>query len=337
MRLIDRYRLRLERRRLLYRAFRRRRQLTALQVRTRDLSQSPVLAFTTLRNERVRLPFFLDYYRELGVNHFLMVDNGSTDGSREFLLEQNDVSLWSTDASYRWSRFGADWLGWLQMRYGHGRWCLTVDTDEFLIYPFCDTRPLSALTNWMDASGLTAFPAMLLDLYPKGPLTEQTYSAGQNPFEAACWFDSGNYTIKPNRRYGNLWIQGGPRARAFFADDPAAAPALNKIPLVKWNRRYAYRTSTHNLLPRGLNIAYATDGGEAISGCLLHAKFIGTFATRAAEEAEREEHYAAAREYKAYAAHAENDHIGLWNEKSERYLNWRQLEILGLVSKGSWA
>jgi hypothetical protein len=106
---------------------------------------------------------------------------------------------------------------------------------------------------------------------------------------------------------------------------------------VKWNRRYAYRTSTHNLLPRGLNLVYAADGGEAISGCLLHAKFIGTFATRAEEEAGREEHYAGAREYKAYAAHAQNDLLGLWNEKSERYLNWRQLEILGLISKGSWA
>ena len=200
MRLIDRYRLRLERRRLLYRAFRRRRQLKALQVRSKALSQNTILAFTTLRNERVRLPYFLSYYRDLGVEHFLMVDNGSSDGSREYLLEQDDVSLWYTEASYRQARFGADWLGWLQMRYGHGRWCLTVDTDEFLIYPFCDTRPLSALTDWMNASGLTALSAMLLDLYPKGPLVEHPYGEGQNPFEIACWFDSGNYTIKPNRR-----------------------------------------------------------------------------------------------------------------------------------------
>jgi hypothetical protein len=327
----------MERRRLLFRAFRRRRQLRALQDRTDALSSDAIIAFTTLRNERVRLPYFLDYYRSLGVDQFLMVDNGSTDGSREYLLEQDDVSLWHTEASYRRSRFGADWLGWLQMRYGHGHWCLTVDTDEFLVYPFCDTRPLSALTDWMDASGLVALPTMLLDMYPKGPIAAQSYADGQDPFKMACWFDSGNYTIKKNPTYGNLFIQGGPRARTFFEDQPSAAPALNKIPLVRWNRRYVYRTSTHNLLPRGLNFAYETNGGESISGCLLHAKFIGSFLSRAAEEAKREEHYAGAREYKAYAAVAQRDQLDLWNEKSERYLNWRQLEIFGLVSKGSWA
>jgi hypothetical protein len=38
--------------------------------------------------------------------------------------------------------------------------------------------------------------------------------------------------IERNWTFGNLWIQGGPRARRFFADDPERAPALNKIPLV---------------------------------------------------------------------------------------------------------
>jgi len=27
----------------------------------------------------------------------------------------------------------------------------------------------------------------------------------------------------------------------------------------------------------------------------------------------------------------------LWNNWSEQYINWRQLEILGLMSKGNWA
>ena len=55
---------------------------------TDTLTKNSILAFTTLRNERVRLSYFLDYYRDLGVDHFLIVDNGSTDGSREYLLEQ---------------------------------------------------------------------------------------------------------------------------------------------------------------------------------------------------------------------------------------------------------
>ena len=330
------YVLRIARKRWRIRAFRKRRELTALADRTRSIGSEDILVFSTLRNERIRLPYFLRYYRDLGVEHFLIVDNGSDDGSREYLLEQADVSLWSTAASYKRARFGVDWLNWLQMRHGHGHWTLVVDPDEFLVYPFCDTRPLRALTDWLDASSIRSFGAMLLDMYPKGEITAMPYAEGQDPLEIANWFDSGNYTISRNHRYGNLWIQGGPRARVFFPDAPAKSPALNKVPLVKWHRDYAYVSSTHMLLPRGLNLVYDEWGGEKASGCLLHAKFLDGFAAKSAEELERRQHYANSSEYRAYDG-ALKDHPDLWCKWSEKYINWRQLEILGLMSKGNWA
>ncbi len=330
------YRLRWLRKRWRIRALRKRRELRPVVNKTETIKPSDIIVFCTLRNEKVRLPFFLRYYRNLGVNHFIFVDNDSDDGSRQYLREQEDVSLWRTNGSYKRSRFGMDWLNWLMRRYGHGHWCLTVDPDEFLVYPFCDTRSLRALTDWLDASSIKSFGSMLLDMYPKGPIDAQPYSAGQDPFEIANWFDSGNYVIEKNKVFGNLWIQGGPRARAFFPDNPERAPALNKIPLVKWNRNYTYVSSTHTLLPRGLNLIYDEWGGEKASGCLLHAKFLDTFTEKAAEELERNQHYAASHEYKAYHAHLQ-DNPDLWCKWSEKYINWRQLEILGLMSKGNWA
>ncbi len=334
--ILSAYGLRLARKRWRFRAFRKRRELSAVVDRTGRIRGRDLLLFSTLRNERLRLPYFLRYYRELGIDHFLVVDNGSDDGSREYLAQQPDVSLWTTEASYKRARFGVDWLNWLQMRHGHGHWCLVVDPDEFLVYPFCDTRPLRALTDWLDASSIRSFGAMLLDMYPKGPIDAQPYREGQDPFEIAAWFDSGNYTISRNWLYNNLWIQGGPRARMFFADDPARAPALNKIPLVKWHRSYAYVSSTHMLLPRGLNLVYDEWGGEKASGCLLHAKFLHTLTGKAEEELRRGQHYAGSAEYRAYAATLAETR-DLWCKWSEKYINWRQLEILGLMSKGNWA
>ncbi|MHA6346266.1 glycosyltransferase family 2 protein [Roseivivax sp. CAU 1761] len=330
------YRLRLERKRWRIRAFRKRRELRIVANRTEAIRPSDLLVFSTQRNEGVRLPFFLRYYRELGVDHFLIVDNDSTDGSLDYLASQPDVSVWHSRASYKRSRFGVDWLNWLARRYGHGHWCLTVDPDELFLYPFCDTRPLRALTDWLDASSIKSFSAMLLDMYPKGRIDAQPYRPGQDPLEIAQWFDAGNYRISRNWRYGNLWIQGGPRARVFFADAPEHAPALNKIPLVKWDRRYTYVSSTHMLLPRGLNHVYDEWGGEKASGLLLHTKFLDTFTGKAEEELGRREHYGASREYLAYAARLRDD-PDLWCSFSERYMNWRQLEILGLMSKGNWA
>ena len=336
MKVVQRYKLRLERKRFLVRAWRKARELLLVADRTDMIRPNDVLCFVTLRNERIRLPYFLQYYRERGVAHFVFVDNDSTDGTREYLSAQKDCSVWTTPASYKRSRFGMDWLNALLRQYGSGHWCVVVDPDEFLLYPFCDTRPIPALTDWLESSSIKSFGAMLLDMYPKGPITAQPYAEGQNPFDIACWFDSGNYMIDRNWEFGNLWIQGGPRARLFFPDKPERAPALNKIPLVKWEKHYAFASSTHMLLPRGLNLVFDEWGGEKASGVLLHAKFLDTFTHKAREELERKQHYANSHEYKAYAAGLQQD-PNLWCKWSERFINWRQLEILGLMSKGNWA
>ena len=80
------YRMRLKRKRFKLRARRKSRELTPLADRTSEIRPNDILLFCTMRNEDVRLPFFLRYYRDLGVDHFLFVDNGSDDvlvGSKE--------------------------------------------------------------------------------------------------------------------------------------------------------------------------------------------------------------------------------------------------------------
>ena len=336
MGLISSYRMRLRRRYWRLRALRRRRQLTTVRDRTRTIASGAILVASTMRNERVRLPYFLDYYRRLGAEHFLIIDNDSQDGTADYLQAQPDVSLWTTKASYARAAYGVDWLNWVLRQNAHRHWCLTVDVDEFLVYPFCDTRPLRALTDWLDAGQVRSFGAMLLDMYPKGPIGRRAYREGEDPIGIASWFDAGNYMIERNPLYGNLWIQGGVRARRFFGDDPWKAPALNKVPLVRWHRDYVYVSSTHALLPRGLNFTYDPAGGEKTTGLLLHAKFVSTFLDRAQEEAGRAEHYRNAAEYEAYAEGLDTE-TDLWCRASERFVNWKQLELMGLMSKGNWA
>lgn len=318
------------------RALRRRKQVRPVKLRVRKIRPGDILCFVTQRNEYARLPYFLQHYRKLGVNHFLFVDNASDDESAAFLKTQPDVSLWRATASYKAARFGMDWLNWLLFRHGSGHWCLTVDPDELLVYPHWETRPLQALTDWLDAGGKSSFPAMLLDMYPRGRISDEPYRAGQNPLDIAHYFDPANYMIHKNGQYGNLWIQGGPRARSFFGRTPELAPALNKVPLIRWQRRYAYISSTHMALPRGLNLVYDENGGERISGALLHTKFLSTFIEKSSEEMERGEHYANSQEYRAYSAGLQ-DNMTLFNAESRSYEDWQQLQDLGLISQGNWA
>ena len=50
--------------------------------------------FSMMRNERDLLPLFLDHYRKLGIARFVIVDNDSSDGSHEWLIDQPDVELY---------------------------------------------------------------------------------------------------------------------------------------------------------------------------------------------------------------------------------------------------
>jgi hypothetical protein len=177
--------------------------------------------------------------------------------------------------------------------------------------------------------------AMMLDLYPRGPVGDQAYHAGDDPLATLQWFDPAGYGIRIQQPMGNLWIQGGPRARAFFAADPRRAPTLNKVPLVKWHWRHAYVNSTHSLLPPRLNRIYADDGGEAPSGLLLHTKFLNTIVDRARIEQQRGEHFSNSALYdRYYDALTENP--DLWTPLSRRVTTWRGFESMGLMSRGGW-
>ncbi len=327
------YRLRLLRKKWQIRTLARRKDLKQVRLGANARRPDGIFLFSTLRNEIERLPYFLQYYRALGVTRFFIVDNGSTDGSGAYLQAQPDVSLWHTDASYKKAAFGVLWLNSLLNEFGHQHWCLVVDVDELFIYPHHNTRPLSALTSWLDAGLISSFSAMLIDMYAKTPAT---CARGQNPLEVLTHFDSGNYTQRRNTRFTELWIQGGPRQRRFFADRPAKAPALNKTPLVKWRKHFVYTSSTHLLLPRSLNQTYERDGGEKICGALLHTKFLPDLATRAQEELHRSQHYDNSVEYRAYADNPQALDQ-LWTPQSSKYLGWQQLERLGLISLGGWA
>ncbi|WCR03059.1 glycosyltransferase family 2 protein [Paracoccus saliphilus] len=327
------YRLRWKRRELLWRAIRTGRRLSPLSDRTASIRKDDVLLFASIRNEVARLPEFLAHYRRLGVQHFLIVDNDSDDGSTGFLLQQSDLSLWRSRYSYRTSRFGMDWVGALLLRYGHDHWCVTVDADELLVYPEWDRRNLADLTGRLDRQGVHGMGALMLDLYPRAPLGQADAAEDASVTERLPWFDAGPYRTVIAQPKGNRIVRGGVRERAFFVSEPDRAPTLNKLPLIRWHWRYVYVNSTHSLLPARLNDLYDGPGDTRLSGVLLHSKFLPEIVVKSEEELWRRQHFADPDSFVDYHQ-AITDAPILWCRDSLLYMGWKQLVELGLMGVG---
>ncbi|WP_425093806.1 glycosyltransferase family 2 protein [Tropicimonas sp. S265A] len=326
------YKLRWKRRELLWRAWKARHELTPVTDRTRSLPTEGVLCFACVRNEAERIPFWLAHYRALGVVHFLIVDNDSTDATSALLRDASDVSVWRTSSSYKAARFGMDWLTVLLARHGQDRWCLTADVDELLVYPDHTARPLPYLTSALDQHGRRAFGALMVELFPKGPVGAQKYRPGQDPTETLRWLDPTPYRTRRQPHLKATLYQGGIRDRAFFADEPRRAPTLNKIPLVKWHWRWAYLNSTHSLLPPRLNEVFSTPGQSRLSGTLLHTKFLPSVVPRSVEEKARREHFGNSTLFDAYYDRL-IENPDLWFPQAVEYTGTDQLEALGFMAR----
>ena len=327
--------LRWRRKRFLWRSYQSRHDLTVVADRTRALDARGVLAFVVVRNEADRLPYFLKYHKDLGVSHFLVVDNASTDITPAILADDPDVSFWSTRASYRGARFGVDWLTWLLMRHGRGRWCLTLDADELLVYAGSDRHGLTDLTAWLDRSARRAFGALMLDMFPEGPLDSGAYQPGQDPLSVLPLFDPGPYRAVRQQPLQNLWVLGGVRERVFFADQPRRSPTLNKLPVVKWDRRFADVNSCHSILPPALNLAYDGPGGETPGGVLLHTKFLPGSAARAQSEKQRRQHFNHPEDFDHYYDRIAETPV-LRDDRSLRYAGPASLLAAGLMPDINW-
>ncbi|MDO5369664.1 glycosyltransferase family 2 protein [Paracoccus sp. (in: a-proteobacteria)] len=324
-----------KRRRLLWRAFRSRHDLAAADRPGGRLARDAILAFAVVRNEMERLPHWLDHHRRLGVARFLIVDNGSDDGSAELLAAQPDVALWTTQASYRGARFGRDWTNWLLNRHGAGHWCLTLDADELFVFPHHDRATLHDLVAELDRRRVTALGALMVELYPKGPLRPPQPLDDAAALARMAWFDAGNYRTAIQSPLGNRWVQGGVRDRVFFRTRPHRAPTLNKLPLVRWRRGFAYVNSTHSALPARLNRAWDGPGDPRLSGAVLHTKFLPSIVEKSLSERTRGQHFnepAAFDDY--YAAIIRNP--DLWAPDSHRLDGWESLVRAGLMSEGGW-
>jgi len=308
-------------------------ELRLVQDNLHAINDKDIVLFSTMKNETHRLEYFIDYYRNMGVKHFIMVDNDSNDGMMALVSEYSDVTVYHTKGSYKDSNFGMHWLNYLLNKHGIGKWCFTCDPDEFFVFAHDDSRDLIDLTQYLDSIEQKSLFTVMVDMYGKGSIEESNYLSGQNPVKACPYFDGFGYSKQFNSHQSNLFVQGGVRRRVFAKDKPENAPALNKVPLIKWQFGYAYTSSMHMAIPNYLN-KNVNDHQE--TGALLHFKFIAQLQDKVAVELEAKQHYNDSAEYKQYGAVIQDEQILFDPSVSVKFENWKTLADIGLINKGEW-
>jgi hypothetical protein len=278
--------------------------------------------FSRVRNERLRLPWLLDFYRSQGVDRFFIVDNGSDDGSRDYLLSRPDTHLFLTTDSYAVYGGGMRWLNHLLDQHGSGGWCLTVDVDEVLAYPHVERLGLRDLTAHLDRRGAQALFAFMLDMYAENSLGEVEHRAGDNPLRACRCFDRSGYIRREHPDFPFRMVAGGLVSR-FFYDRKQDGVYLHKVPLVRWEEGLRYTSSTHTLFP--VKLAEET-------GVLLHLKYMADFIDRARIESQRKQYWQGAKRYTVFNRRLESSPaIDFRCELTERFTSTAQLVELGLI------
>ncbi len=265
---LDRLILMLRNGRYRRRAGRRGRDAVITPVRNilQPLARDDIVLISVLKNAERYLPSFLAHYRSLGIKRFAFVDDRSNDETRALLLSAPDVDIYESNVDFRGASGGLVWRDLLVDRYGRNRWYLSLDCDEYLVFPGSETRGLKDFIAEIEARGLDRALAVMIDIYPDAELSEapQHRPPEASPTSVCPLYDAQGYTIA-NEKFCTA-VRGGPRHRVFGTD-----MRMTKFPVIFVDRKTQFNSGSHHgPLPIQRNYS-------AVHAVLLHYKFSADF------------------------------------------------------------
>ncbi len=134
-------------------------------------------AFAIVKNELYYIRSFLDHHRKLGVEQFFILDDHSTDGTRELLVARDDCVVLESPFSFgeqvsvpglcggQPMRAGIAFKSLIPQKFLAGRYALYLDADEYLVLP-AGVASLGELLDVLARNDVVSVAGSLLDFFP---------------------------------------------------------------------------------------------------------------------------------------------------------------------------
>lgn len=272
-----------------------------------------------VKNEMYFLPEFLSHYRNLGVRRFVFLDDQSDDGTREFLASQPDTVVVESKRRFgdcisvedahssgvQTRRIDLIWRSLLMEKYCAGQWALHLDADEFLSLP--KGMNIASAFSSFSSSGDRQGWCVMMDMYPE-TVSRLFTMREKTKFSIADtdWYFDGREHLRVYRKALPKKVYPGARARLHTEFDtnskvtklelklrrilklsPANYNAIRKPAFLNWRKGDQFLTSHSTSITTSLTHLFP----------LMHFKFSGPLAERAARAVQERQHPNDASEY----------------------------------------
>lgn len=324
-----------------------------------ELRDARATAFAIVKNETYYIRSFLDHHRKIGVDQFIILDDQSSDGTREFLVAQADTLVlespfkfgeWLTvpgPGAERRERAGVLFKSLIPQRYLAGRYALYLDADEYLVLP-AGVASVPELFDILGRNGVRSVMANLIDFFPAS-VAEMDVPRDLPTTEAMLgvhgWFDAVPLLgwrpgdTEPRRLNENASARLFAKHRIkTVPESMMAAPrwlnrwlpyqypktSVDKTPVVRWDPGVEYLNSHRANVP---------PTPRALLG-LAHLKFTYDLTRRIAYALESKAYVRGSRKYLWYGELLESMRAGdpsFLGPKSRRYAAPADLAAAGLT------
>jgi|GEM_PF-6401428 len=260
-----------------------------------------------VKNGAFYIKKFIDYHKEVGVEAFIFLDNGSTDHTLEIVSKYDCVKVLSNKLPYKmyWHHFKR----FLFEEYGTNCWNLILDIDEFFEGPFNNDISLKELVDYNNKNNYTAVVTHMVDLLPNENILSKERNI--NFLESHQYYSTQNLNVKPyrsiiktNKIYNNdiNFYTNGWRDATFAVGEIM----LTKHSFIKGDKKLMY---THD--------HFVDNSTVADYSCILkHYKFHDNFSQYVSDSVLEGNHYDNSKEYVLYQKKIdENKELNLYNKQ----------------------